>query len=83
MAVVPDCLFYLMLLTFTCDHAPYADLQIIPLFADWVEMKPQDMSVMFQVLNSADVWMLETGIGHALPMSLEARGSAASFCKTD
>lgn len=83
MAVVPDCLFHPMPPTFTCDHTPHADLHIIPLFADRVEMKPRDMSVMFQVLNSADVWMLETGIGHALPMSLEARGSAASFGKTD
>lgn len=73
-------MFCLTLPPLTCDHTlANIAFQCCRLGG----MKPQDMSVMFQVLNSADVWVLETGIGHALPMSLEARGSAASFCKTD
>lgn len=38
---------------------------------------------MFQVLNSGDVWLPEPGIGHALPMSLEAGGSEEPFSQTD
>ena len=52
---------------------------MIPVFADCVEMKPLDLSVMFYALNSADVWAVELGIGHALPMSLEACVSMRSF----
>lgn len=52
-----------------------------PAFADCVEMKPLDVSVMFTVLNSGDVWVLELGIGHALPMSLEACGGVRSFVR--
>lgn len=40
---------------------------------------------MFQVLNSGDVWLPEPGIGHALPMSLEAGGGGGEepFSQTD
>lgn len=39
---------------------------------------------MFQVLNSGDVWLPEPGIGHALPMSLEAGGGKEEpFSQTD
>lgn len=48
-----------------------------------VEAKPWDLSVMFQVLNSGDVWLPEPGIGHALPMSLEAGGGEEPFSQTD
>lgn len=54
---------------------------MIAVFADCVEMKPLDVSVMFKVLNSGDVWVVELGIGHALPMSLEGCGSVRSFVR--
>lgn len=41
---------------------------------------------MFQVLNSGDVWLPESRIGHALPMSLEAAGGGGGedpFSQTD
>lgn len=48
-----------------------------------MEAKPWDLSVMFRVLNSADVWLPGPPIGHALPMSLEAGGGEEPLPQTD
>lgn len=41
------CTFYLILPIIRFYHTPPAELRVIPVFADRVEMKPLDVSVMF------------------------------------
>lgn len=72
-----------MLLIIRFDHILHTELYLIRMFPNCVEMKHRDMSIMFWAVNSGDVGLLELGIGHALPMSLEAPSSMQSFCKTD